>query len=115
VTETNWKVVVAGTAKSDFDEIVRWTLSRFGTDQAAAYAETLNGALAALKAGPQVLGSRRRDDIGAELFTLHVARGGRRGRHFILFRVVRDDVRALEVLRILHDRMDIARQAFRDE
>jgi plasmid stabilization system protein ParE len=39
---------------------------------------------------------------------LHVSRGGRRGRHLILFRAGPEDT--IEVLRILHDRMDIAGQ-----
>jgi toxin ParE1/3/4 len=109
VTRRDWRVLVAGPAKSDFDTIVSWTLERFGSDQAAVYAETLTSALAALRSGPQTRGARRRDDIARGVFTLHVTRQGRRGRHLILFRVPRTDRRVLEVLRLLHDAMDLAR------
>jgi toxin ParE1/3/4 len=44
------------------------------------------------------------------LFTLHVARKRRRGRHFILFRADTNPNRGLiDVLRILHDAMDLER------
>jgi toxin ParE1/3/4 len=43
----------------------------------------------------------------AELRTLHIGRRGRRARHLILFRVVPDG--AVEVLRFLHDAMDLPR------
>ena len=42
--------------------------------------------------------------------TLHVARKGRKGRHFVVFRVARDpDHDVIEVLRLLHDSMDLQR------
>ncbi len=40
------------------------------------------------------------------LRSLHVARRGRRGRHFIMYRASADDT--IEVVRILHDGMDLA-------
>jgi len=58
------------------------------------------------------LGARPRPEIGQGLFTLHVARGGRKGRHFILFRIDDSDGRRIiDVLRLLHDSMDLARHA----
>jgi toxin ParE1/3/4 len=36
-----------------------------------------------------------------------VARQGRRGRHFLVFRQIED--RCIDVLRLLHDGMDLAR------
>ena len=42
--------------------------------------------------------------------TLHVARGGRKGRHLILFRIdPTAPTPTIDVLRLLHDAMDIAR------
>jgi toxin ParE1/3/4 len=107
VTGSGWKVRVGGPAKADFDEIIRWTLRRFGPAQATIYADTLSGALAASVAGPRVAGARRRGDIGAEIFTLHVARNKWRGRHLIVFRVESEDRRVLAVLRLLHESMDL--------
>lgn len=75
--------------------------------QAKTYAETLLQAIQALEAGPEVLGTRARDDIGPGLRTLHLARRGRKARHFIIFRVGAGQV--IDVLRLLHDSMDLAR------
>jgi len=70
----------------------------------------LTDALAALSAGPSAHGVRARGDIGPDLYTLHVRRRGRPGRHFILLRVRSGSAHAaVEILRILHDAMDLSR------
>lgn len=56
----------------------------FGKAQARAYAETLSSALDSLTAGPTIMGSRERHDIAKGLYTLYVARRGRKGRHFVM-------------------------------
>jgi toxin ParE1/3/4 len=99
-------VRLSNAAEADYDEILRWTAGRFGVGQAASYANLLAATLARLERGPSLLGARRRDEIGAGLRTLHV---GRRGRHIILFRVGSEADRTIDVLRILHDAMDLAR------
>jgi toxin ParE1/3/4 len=105
-----WAVRLTAAAEVDFEDILRWTVERFGDAQARAYAETLLSALQALVAGPSVIGAKARDDIAKGLFTLHVARQGRKGRHFVVFRVGRDKEReVIEVLRLLHDAMDLPR------
>ncbi|MFZ5915108.1 MAG: type II toxin-antitoxin system RelE/ParE family toxin [Pseudomonadota bacterium] len=105
-----WQVRLADAAEKDFREIIRWTLQQFGETQAAAYARTLSAALVSLSEGPGVSGTRPREEIGKGIFTLHVARNGARGRHFIVFREGRGkDGKIIEVLRILHDSMDLAR------
>lgn len=99
-------------ATADFEEILRWTVGRFGTDQARDYAETLKRAIAALVDGPETPGARRRDEVGHGIWTMHVARGSRKGRHFVLFRLGRDGkLPTVEVLRLLHDAMDLRRHA----
>ena len=105
-----WRVDLTEPAEADFATIIAWTAEQFGNSQARVYAETLGAALSALRGGPDTLGAKRRDEIGEDLWTLHIARDKRRGRHFILFRV-RDNEqpRRIEVLRILHDAMDMAR------
>lgn len=107
-----WPVRLTAAAEADFRGIVRWTFERFGEAQARAYADTLVGAITALAQGPAIRGAKARDDIDNGLFTLHVARGGRRGRHFLMFRIGHDGDRdVIEVLRILHDTMDAPRHA----
>lgn len=105
-----WTVRLAAAAQSDFRDILGWTVAQFGQPQAQAYAETLASALEALAAGPTVIGARARDDIAKGLYTLHVARGGRKGRHFVLFRIGSESGReVIDVLRLLHDAMDLQR------
>jgi toxin ParE1/3/4 len=59
-----------------------------------------------------VRGVKPRDEIAPGLLTLHVARKGRHGRHFLLFRVSREaGHEVIDVLRVLHDAMDLARHA----
>lgn len=102
-----WKVRLAARAELDFSEILTWTLENFGERQAATYAETLTLAIEALHDGPDQPGVKTRDDIGPGICTLHVARQGRGGRHFVVFSEAQDQY--IDVLRLLHDSMDLAR------
>lgn len=91
-------------AIDDFTEILRWTEERFGARQSNAYEALLRATLAKLAADPLIQPSKQRDkEIGAGFRTLHVARPG---RHLILYRIETDIV---QVVRILHDRMDVSR------
>ncbi|HSZ08643.1 MAG TPA: type II toxin-antitoxin system RelE/ParE family toxin [Steroidobacteraceae bacterium] len=105
-----WTVRLTKTAESDYQSIIVWTLKEFGDLQARTYADTLSAALVALTAGPTAVGAQERSEIGKGVFTLHVARDGHKGRHFVLFRVgPGKHQRHIEVLRLLHDAMDLAR------
>ncbi len=106
----HWRVRLAATAENDIRNILQWTHERFGDAQAQLYGETLTRAIQALTEGPHVMGSRRRDEIGEGIFTLHVARGRRKGRHLVMYRVGdKGTSRTIEVLRLLHDSMDLVR------
>jgi len=107
VTEERWRIRLSDVAERDFKEILKTTLEMFGEGQLEVYRVTLVEALAALQAGPSISGSKARDDILPELRTLHVARKGRRGRHLILYRAAPGNI--IDVSRILHERMDLAR------
>lgn len=105
-----WAVHLTAAAQSDFRGIVRWTIERFGEEQARVYANILRSTLKDLQDGPNIIGVKSRDDIAKGLFTLHVARNGHRGRHLVLFRISRSHpVDTLEILRLLHDAMDLQR------
>lgn len=83
---------------------------QFGDKQTLVYADTITGALEVLSDGPTTIGVKERPEIGKGLFTLHVARGNRGGRHFVLFRVAdKGRTRTIEVLRLLHDAIDLNR------
>lgn len=104
--ESSWTVRLAATAEADFQNIIVWTLEEFGVGQADIYADTLTSAITALIDCPTIVGARERREIGKGLYTLHVARRGRKGRHFVLFRV-NSSTRQIEILRLLHDAMDL--------
>ena len=105
-----WHVRLTAAAENDFCNILRWTSERFGSEQARVYAETLARAIQTLAAGPEPPGSRRRDEIAERLMTLHVARGGRKGRHFVLYRIGSPAAPSvIDVVRLLHDSMDPTR------
>ena len=105
-----WAIRLTKSAEADFREIVRWITRQFGERQARAYSETLSAAITDLSAGPAVIGAAERKDIAKGIFTLHMARKGRKGRHFVMFRVRRErEGELIEVLRILHDAMDLRR------
>lgn len=110
IKEELWTVSLSAVAKKDFENIVDWTFDQFGERQAIVYKETVLAALHALTDGPTTIGVKERRDIAKGLFTLHVARGGRQGRHLVLFRLAeKRRARTIEVLRLLHDGMDLER------
>ena len=102
-----WRIRLGREAERDFSAILRYTADNFGGRQAGLYKTLLIDALAALGDGPDIPGSAARDEIAPGLRTLHVSRRGRPGRHFILYRAGQG--RVVEILRILHDAMDLAR------
>lgn len=102
-----WTLRVALSAQRDVAAIRAWTRRQFGARQAQTYARTLSLALQALGEGPDVAGAQTRDDLAPGVRILHVARQGRHGRHFVVFRV--SGARRIDVLRVLHDSMDLAR------
>ena len=103
-----WTVRLTAAAEDDFEDVVQWTRDRFGEAQALVYAETVSIAIEALCEGPSVIGAKSRDEILKGLFSLHTARQGRKGRHFVMYRIASAGD-AIEVLRILHDSMDLPR------
>ena len=106
--EQRWRVRLGAAAELDFANILRWTTENFGTRQSRAYRDTLVKAITELSGGPGVAGSTARDEIMSGLRTLHVARHGRRGSHFLMYRAASGGT--IEIVRILHDRMDLQRQ-----
>lgn len=111
-----WLVRVMAAAEADYRNILRWTADQFGEGQAHVYAAILADALEELGEGPDITGARPRPEIGGELFTIHLGRHGRRARHFIVFRVKHEEGAAiLEIVRILHDAMDLPRHVPPDD
>ncbi|MBI4753873.1 MAG: type II toxin-antitoxin system RelE/ParE family toxin [Betaproteobacteria bacterium] len=105
-----WTIRLSAAAERDYREILRWTAETFGRRQANTYARTLSNALRDLALGPSIRGARPREDVGAGIHTLHVAREGRKGRHLVVFRAnASSGEQVIDVLRLLHDCMDLPR------
>jgi toxin ParE1/3/4 len=116
VRAIDWRIRLAAKAQDDYQEILQWTVDQFGVEQARAYADILTIALEDLCSGPEIVGVKERGEIGPNLYTLHVARKGRKGRHFVMFQVgpgAGENV--IDVLRILHDSMDLQRHLPADD
>jgi toxin ParE1/3/4 len=108
-----WRVRLGAAAEVDFANILKWTTENFGPRQSRVYRDTLVQAIGEIAQGPEVVGSKARDEIAPGLRTLHVARRGRRGSHFLMYRAAPES--AIEIVRILHDRMDLRRHGPTDE
>lgn len=102
-----WTLRLGRQAEQDYGQILRWTVRTFGVEQSHIYAKTISLAMQALADGPDIAGSNLREDIAQGIRILHVARMGRKGRHFIVFRA--GPGRTIDVLRLLHDSMDLPR------
>lgn len=102
-----WRVSLAAAADADIEEILRWTTVKFGQRQALIYEETIFLAIDALTQGPAMSGARRRSDLMPDVYTLHVARKRRRGSHILVVRIIGE--KSAEVVRVLHEAMDIVR------
>ena len=108
--EPRRRLRVSAAASADFAAILQWTEQTFGRRQAQTYGDLLAATLGALLEGTDVAGSTPRDEILPGLRALHMRRPG---RHVVLYRVPEPDV--VEVMRILHDAMDIERHLPRGE
>jgi toxin ParE1/3/4 len=103
---SSWRPRLSAPAERDFASIFVWTAERFGIAQARRYRALIHSAIRALETGPDPLGSKARNDILPDLRSFHVAREGQQARHFLLYRPNGDWI---DILRILHDSMEIAR------
>ena len=106
MTECVWSVVLTARASADIVDIAEWTTRQFGSTQAERYSQTIDTALASLSAGPSVFGSRDCSVGERNLRSLHLPRPG---RHLIVYRVADAQRLEIEVVRILHDAMDLPR------
>lgn len=107
MAEVRWTLRLAESAERDIADILAWTTERFGRQQARRYAETLLRAVQSLEGGLDAAGARSREDLAPDIRLLHVARKGRNGRHLVIYRVSGE--RTTDVLRVLHDSMDLPR------
>jgi toxin ParE1/3/4 len=103
-----WTVRLVAQSERDYQEAIKRSAQDFGAMQAEIYAQNLALTVDALREkGPKTIGVKAREEIGPGIFTLHAARHKRKASHFLVFRFL--EPRTVEILRILHDQMDLAR------
>ena len=112
-----WKVILAPAAETDLAEILAWSAEAFGDAARRRYATLIVQAIEDLTVDPARVGVETRPEIAAGVQTYHLAHSRNRvppaagrviaPRHFLIFRLRRDS--AVEIVRVLHDSMDLAR------
>jgi toxin ParE1/3/4 len=63
MAERRWRVRLGAAAELDFANILRWTTENFGARRSRIYRDTLVQAMGELAEGPDVAGSKARDEI----------------------------------------------------
>lgn len=108
-------VRLSNQALEDVEQVLLWTQSAFGDAGRSRYEKLIEAALIDLCRDPGCAGVQRRDDIGKGIRTYYLASSRKhvagqtevaKPRHLLVFRL---NAKALEVARLLHDRMDFPR------
>lgn len=107
---------IARDAASEIEQLLTHSAATFGVLARARYEQLIAVALESIRQDPILPGSVARDDLRVGLRALHLtharAKARRRGRtvlrprHFIIYRVV--DEKTVDILRMLHDAMDLS-------
>lgn len=98
--------VLSPQADADLVDIYEYTLATWGVDQFHVYHQHIETALTAIAADPMLRGSKAREDLlpGCRLFRVE--------HHYIAYRLGED---AVEVGRILHERMHFEKQVTEED
>lgn len=100
-----WRVVVTRPARADLRSITAETIAQFGPAQARRYRAIIEAALGDLKEGPENPLVRRRENLPSGVFLMPIRRRGVAARHLLICQA--GDGRQINVLRVLHDAMDL--------
>ncbi|EJA9921995.1 type II toxin-antitoxin system RelE/ParE family toxin [Pseudomonas aeruginosa] len=114
------KYRISHDVQADIIDILRFTHNRFGDAARRRYQALIGAALEAVATDPLRLGSLSREEEGPGLRSIHLVyccsmpKVGKviRPRHFVFYRVATDQV--LEVVRVLHDSMELERHLARN-
>lgn len=91
-------------AEEDIADVLAYTLERFGLQQCRLYEQLIEEALARVAQRP---GSGREFPDRPGFFLTSIRSRGRRASHQLLYRVIEEE--RVEILRLLHDSMDVSR------
>ena len=116
------KVVVAPAARREIAAILEWSDSEFGPAAMERYRTLIGAAIQDLTDDPFRRGTVDRFEIAPGCRTYHLSNSRtratklrtnvKRPRHFVLFRFPDEDT--LEIVRVLHDSMDLEERIFRE-
>jgi toxin ParE1/3/4 len=106
-------VTLTPRAERDADAAIAESDRLFGETQAKRYAALIDQAIAEIAENPRSARSTGHPELGVDVRTLRIARRGQRASHVIVFRVPADG--AIEILRVLHDRMDFPSQLLAED
>ena len=101
------RLLLTARAEREIRATLRFTASRWGAMQAESYRALISDAFAELLADPRSPRSRAQEEIRPGVRTLPIARAGRPARHLVVYRI--SEAGDIEVLRLLHDSMELRR------
>ena len=117
------KVILAPAAEEDIAAILGWSVETFGDAASRRYGALIVQAIMDLAKQPTRAGVHERPEISVRLCSYHLAHSRvhirpvaervASPRHFVMFRIRNDG--GLEIVRILHDSMDLARYVPKEE
>lgn len=93
------------TAAADISSVLAFTLQNFGQVKWLQYQELLATAIDAIADNPMSPASAALAGLPAGYRKMHISRRGRKARHLLCYHVIDDDW--VEILRLLHDSMDV--------
>lgn len=91
-------------AKADIQEVLAFTLERFGTHKLAEYVDLIDEAQQALAVEPA--SGKQRPDIAVDAWAYPIGQPGRRARHLFLY-AIRDGGQVVEIRALLYDGTDL--------
>jgi toxin ParE1/3/4 len=97
-SQNKFTLVLSPEAIDDRKDIVAYTITTWGTEQAKKYNQQLKDAMSAIRKNPGI--DKTHPQLPSIYFLYHV------GRHYLIYTVTENRV---EIVRILHDRMDLPR------
>lgn len=108
------KIVISDRAKLDITQALLWSIENFGEEAMNRYKALIAQALSEIEESPNLQGSR---SFEHDILLYHLRFSKKRAmvdrqyvkkpRHFVVYRA---ESKCVEVLRILHDGMDISDQ-----
>jgi toxin ParE1/3/4 len=117
------KLIRTAKALEDIESSLTWSAENFGISAAYRYRVLLEVALLAILEDPDLTGSKRIEGFPRDVRAYHLRHSRKKApvaglivkspRHFIVYRTI--ETGGIELLRVLHDRMDFASNLFADE